>query len=194
MSSSFAAATGVLTPLEIALKESLLLPDFRDVHLYAFSKRTINRNESNDPETANAQIPTVIRLEALEGEYDYESDSDLDEEEDIIQDVSGSEDDASTGRPQLSKGKLKEEHLRACVFYLYTGKLNFRPFRPPTSWEPPPETFVESQAPSCSPKSMFRLAESYGMTKLQGVAYDAIIENLTSSNIVDQAFSSFFWR
>lgn len=44
MSSSFAAATGVLTPLEIALKESLLLPDFRDVHLYAFSKRTITRD------------------------------------------------------------------------------------------------------------------------------------------------------
>lgn len=66
-------------------------------------------SESNDPETANAQIPTVIRLEARESEYDYESDSDLDEEEDIIQDVSGSEDDASTGRLQLSKGKLKEE-------------------------------------------------------------------------------------
>lgn len=40
-SSSTQASAAFLTPVETALKESLLAPDFRDVHLYAYSKRTV---------------------------------------------------------------------------------------------------------------------------------------------------------
>ena len=51
--------------------------------------------------------------------------------------------------------------LKACIFYLYTGKLNFLPFK---SNGNATRQFAllttNSNAPPCSPKSMYRLAEA----------------------------------
>ncbi len=52
--------------------------------------------------------------------------------------------------------------LKACVFYLYTGKTNFLPLTSEGASQRALAllTTSESSAPPCSPKSMFRLAES----------------------------------
>ncbi len=52
--------------------------------------------------------------------------------------------------------------LKACVFYLYTGKTNFLPLTSEGALQRELAllTTSESAAPACSPKSMFRLAES----------------------------------
>ncbi|KAI0350194.1 hypothetical protein OH77DRAFT_1090990 [Trametes cingulata] len=111
MSSSQSSGTesGPLTALERALKRSLLTSEFRDVHLYAFTRRTIfsdgtsrvshplavasMRSVLEETEyfrklftsgfaehcAVASKTSTFIRQEALQDEYDYDSDSDLDE-------------------------------------------------------------------------------------------------------------------
>ncbi|RDX52740.1 hypothetical protein OH76DRAFT_123004 [Lentinus brumalis] len=97
---------------------------------------------------------------------------------------------------QILIPSIAHRTLKACVFYLYTGKTNFLPL---TSEGASQRAFAllttsESAAPACSPKSMFRLAESYGMSDLQDLAYDGIVSRLKPENIVEEAFSSFFAR
>ncbi|KAI0781384.1 hypothetical protein BD413DRAFT_462698 [Trametes elegans] len=253
----------VLTPLEEALKESLMPPDFRDVHLYAFSRRIILPNGSSKidhplPIVAVGSIlkkveyfsdllssgfaesggaPPALRQSALGHEYDYESDSDLDEfesrDEVLPLQASGSGSSSALESPSSQgkgKGKSMEsgsdtlvdsvaaeseepmskpgyhaKHreillpniayrtLRSCVFYLYTGKVNFLPLTS-ASVSDRQLAMYTAAVPPCSPKSMYRLAEVYGLTALQNLAYDAIVSRLTPANIVEEAFSTFYWR
>ncbi|OBZ67043.1 hypothetical protein A0H81_12861 [Grifola frondosa] len=137
--------------------------------------------------------PSNLPDHAEEGEYDYESDSDLDD----------SEEDAGVDETITSSGYLSEDSsnatptlyfqtgcqemlirnvafrtLRAFVFYLYTNKINFMPL---TS-EGDEARRVELHRrdadpyaiPSCSPKSMYRFADLCGHTTLQACAFDAI--------------------
>ncbi|KAL1947412.1 hypothetical protein VTO73DRAFT_14373 [Trametes versicolor] len=244
-----------LSPTERALKESLTKTEFRDVHLYAFTRRTVYLGDGSskighplpvlaigsilkDSEHfaklltsgfAESQVtadPSVaIREYALADEYDYESDSDLDECEEaedtptpgsskppMTPDSKGKRKDEESSAPDEDKKHLAEgrppQHrillpsvahktLCACVFYLYTGKVNFMPLR---SAGPSQRQFSmltaggSTKAPLCSPKSMYRLAESYGITNLQDFAYNAILARLTPANIVEEAFSRFFAR
>ncbi|KAH9890616.1 hypothetical protein C8Q73DRAFT_793054 [Cubamyces lactineus] len=253
------ASSTPLTPLERALKASILDQEFRDVHLYAFARRTTYSDGTirighplslravgsilKDTEHFSTLLSSgfaesksaddvVIRQYASEDEYDYESDSDLDdteEAEDPLKCPSASSSTSSQIASIVSaKGKSKDSDagstiaasetystrefgkgqsiiqipsvayrtLSACIFYLYTGKVNFLPLRSQgmSARQFALFTSSDSGAPPCSPKSMFRLAESYGMTSLQDVAYKAIIERLTPENIVTEAFSRYFSR
>ncbi|EJF62646.1 hypothetical protein DICSQDRAFT_57708 [Dichomitus squalens LYAD-421 SS1] len=246
MASVPAAPSVPLTPAERALRDSLLPQEFRDVHLYAFTRKTIFSDGSSRIDhplpifavgsilkdtdhfsklltsgfaEASTDGQNPIRQYAHESEYDYDSDSDLDEFEEV--------EDVRTPVASLSsKGKVKEENvnepespmrmeggrnekshrvfipniahrtLKACIFYLYTDKINFLPLRSKGSAQRRLAflTTAGTLAPPCSPKSMYRLAEAYGISKLQDLAYDAIVSQLGPQNIVTEAFSSFFAR
>ncbi|EIW60772.1 uncharacterized protein TRAVEDRAFT_19359 [Trametes versicolor FP-101664 SS1] len=159
----------------------------------------------------------IAQMQAGDSEYDYECDSDLDEVE--------GEDDGSTASPAASdhtsnlKGKQKDaagvgssppvkytilipniafKTLRACVFYLYTGKVHFLPL----SSAPSAEGGIQrdhmvsvarkSGLPACSPKSLYRLADAYGLKDLQVAALNGIISYLSPENLVQECFSVFF--
>ncbi|KAI0648313.1 hypothetical protein C8Q79DRAFT_954819 [Trametes meyenii] len=256
---TFTSISG-LNPLECALKRSLLEPEFRDVHLYAFSRRTILSDGTSkiDHPLSVVAISSVlqetqyfsklftsgfvesdsisttgtpIREYALDDEYDYDSDSDLDifevrEEESVITsdepnnsansfgvrvEVEGNisvstESGTSSTKKVVHRGStnyreillpsIAHRTLLALVFYLYTGKYNFLPLRSAgvADRQLALLTGGDAAAPGCSPKSMFRLAELYGITQLQDHAYNTIVAGLTPVNIVKEAFSPFFAR
>ncbi|KAI1784244.1 hypothetical protein LXA43DRAFT_229962 [Ganoderma leucocontextum] len=245
------STTSPLTVVEKALRDSLLVSDFRDVYLYAFSRRTILpdgtlRINRPLPIVAIGSIlknterfadlfaaPDPVQQFAHSSEYDYESDSDLDEFEEL--EVEGPEASPagpgpSSARGSSSEGKFKDSSadpandqavakgstvpattkrylevpvsniayrtLRACVFYLYTGKTNFLPLTSSGAADRQFAMLTTSNdlAPPCSPKSIYRLAELYGLTELQDFAYNEIISQLSPENILEEAFSSFFAR
>ncbi|KAI0668480.1 hypothetical protein C8Q78DRAFT_1047341 [Trametes maxima] len=256
---TFTSMSG-LTPLERALKQSLLEPEFRNVHLYAFSRRTILPNGASrvDHPLSVVAIGSVlqetqyfsklftsgfvesdnisamgapIREYALDDEYDYDSDSDLDvfeahddpEERVVTSDESNTDSfgvhvkaegdipasmqsgigntkgvvhRGSTGYRQILLPSIAHRTLLSLVFYLYTGKYNFLPLRSAgvADRQLALLTGGDAAAPACSPKSMFRLAELYGIAKLQDHAYGAVVAGLTPANIVQEAFSPFFSR
>ncbi|KAH9915802.1 uncharacterized protein BXZ73DRAFT_22478, partial [Epithele typhae] len=229
-----------LTPLERALRDSLSPPKCRDVVLYAFSRRTVYADgtikvdhplpiaaigsvlketehfskllTSGFTETNTDSPTTAIRQFAFDSEYDYETDSDLDEfdvpgfppESEASSSLKGkgkaSDDgrvsaDLSSNRHQILIPNIAHRTLKACIFYLYTGKIKFLPlisegggeraFAMMTSLDGPP---------ACSPKSMYRLADTFGINDLRDSAYREIISRLNIENIVTEAFSSFFAR
>ncbi|KAI0713493.1 hypothetical protein C8Q76DRAFT_731615 [Earliella scabrosa] len=248
--------SSTLTAAERALKESLLPKEFRDVHLYAFTRRTLYPDGSikiDHPQSivaigsilkdtdyfsklltsgfseANPNAADPIRQYALESEYDHELDSDLEEfeEKDVdharVPEASGPSSSSSKGKskdesvdsegaqldkppPSKQSESVSKHHqilipsiahrtLTACVFYLYTGKINFLPLKSAGSSKRRLALLRRSdKAPACSPKSMYRLAELYGISELQELAYKEIISQLKSENIVEEAFSSFFAR
>ncbi|KAI9056948.1 hypothetical protein FKP32DRAFT_1682091 [Trametes sanguinea] len=254
-----ASAPTSLTTVERALKQSLTAAHFQDVHLYAFSRRTVRPDGSvrishplpiravssilketeyfSNLLTSGFADSSPIREHALPGEYDYESDSDLDEDEeeekeedtgrptdtsDPTPETTGSEkpvgsDDSNhsvaslsttsyesvsapsadkRGQPVIPLRSVAHRTLYACLFYLYTGKTNFLPLRSTSKSDRQQAllTAREDMPPPCSPKSMFRLAEFYGITKLQEIAYQAITAQLTTVNMVQEGFSRFFAR
>ncbi|CCL99841.1 uncharacterized protein FIBRA_01865 [Fibroporia radiculosa] len=154
-------------------------------------------------------------------EYDYESDSDLEDEEpsDFIEDVamltshSDGKDKKPSGRPQVSEfsdhplgGTCQQIIIkdaayhtwRAFIFYLYFSKVNFLPLKSEdehTRVEALIRALGDPEAvPPSSPKSMYRLAEKYGITELQTLAFDAIRLQLSTKNIVREVFSKFTSR
>ncbi|PCH43560.1 hypothetical protein WOLCODRAFT_164544 [Wolfiporia cocos MD-104 SS10] len=151
-------------------------------------------------------------------DYDYESDSDLEDEE--IVDVDLDEAGSSTYRGKrraLTEGPsststhsyaghcqqivIKDvayHTWRALIFYLYTGKVYFLPLKSEGEQQRAAELEralgEEQSVPPCSPKSMYRLAEKYGITDLQDLAFEAIRSKLSTRNIVAEVFSRFTSR
>ncbi|KAI0356219.1 hypothetical protein OH77DRAFT_1520303 [Trametes cingulata] len=81
---------------------------------------------------------------------------------------------------------------RALVFYAYTHRIAFAPLR--SQGLTATQADDAFQPPTCSPKSMYRLAEKYGNHELQQLAKDDIASKLTAQNILDEFFSRFTSR
>ncbi|RPD73522.1 hypothetical protein L226DRAFT_614035 [Lentinus tigrinus ALCF2SS1-7] len=246
-------ASATLSPVERALKDSLNPETFRDVNLYAFSRRTALQDGSiiiDHPlpivaigsilkETehfsklltsgfseANPDAAGPIRQSAHPYEYDYDTDSDLEDFEEPASTLSPGAESSPTSASS-TRGKAKTETadeekpvtkqedgatgaskrhqvlipnvayrtLKACVLYLYTGKITFLPFKSKRADRSFALLTLSDSAPlACSPKSAYRLAESYGITALQDLAYKEIVSRLNPENIVEETFSSFFGR
>ncbi|KAJ7159561.1 hypothetical protein C8R46DRAFT_814906, partial [Mycena filopes] len=136
-------------------------------------------------------------------EYGYDSDSDLesDAEENstpVVNKKSSSESEpdgkvASGSKSSGRKGRvivLKDTAFttwKALIYYLYTRRVNFRPLKS----EGPQEANSTVKGPTCSPKSMYRLADKLGLEDLQGLALTAISSRLSETNILEEVFSSF---
>jgi len=150
-------------------------------------------------------------------EYDYDSDSDLDDEEtpdgdvDIIRMREDGENVAGPSGPtagHLSYAGVQCQQIiitdvayltwRAFVFYLYFGKVNFLPLKSAVDEDRAAELERalndENAVPPCSPKSMYRLAEKYGIAELQTLSFEAIRSRLSARNIVQEVFSRFTSR
>lgn len=169
--------------------------------------------ESNGRASVDAAFPEYQA--PYTDEYDYESDSDLedDELEPELEEMAsqsrraGKQRDTSSGVQSASYGgqcqriviKDAAYHTwRAFVFYLYFKKVNFLPLK---SEDPQARVAALTQAlddpeaiPPCSPKSMYRLAEKYGITDLQDRAFTEIRSQLSPKNIVSEIFSRFTSR
>ncbi|KAI0329871.1 hypothetical protein GY45DRAFT_1371258 [Cubamyces sp. BRFM 1775] len=172
---SIASSSSTLSPIERVLSQSLELADYRDVHLYAFTRRTVFPDGTTwidlpQPIAATSSLlkrvdyfrklltsgfaeskhalGLDIRQYADRDEYEYDSDSDLDEAGfDDLEDDNESFDDSRSSTPSFS-------------------------------------TAIDSRGK----------ADIYGMKALQDIAHEAIIDSLTPENIVEEAFSRFFTR
>ncbi|KAG2048269.1 hypothetical protein BDR06DRAFT_784209 [Suillus hirtellus] len=74
------------------------------------------------------------------------------------------------------------------VYYCYTGQISFHPLK---SKDPLGRRNNTTQTLRCSPKSMYRLASKLKNARLEALACQAIKSNLSSKNILDEAFSWF---
>ncbi|RPD59189.1 hypothetical protein L226DRAFT_572188 [Lentinus tigrinus ALCF2SS1-7] len=160
-------------------------------------------------------------LQAGQGSgYDYESDSDLDEEEQNDSDclskdglLSESIDLSAVGAKHVELEEVKTSQdvskyraimvpnvayrtLRAGVFFMYTGKVRFLPLRSQGIEKRQNELRALESAgiPACSPKALYRFADTFDMKDLRQCAANAITHRLSPENIVDEVFSSFFCR
>lgn len=171
--------------------------------------------ESNDRTSLDAGFPGD--KDPYTDEYDYESDSDLEEDGESVDEETdatppqrrsgkGREMSAPSGPGAQRKGQcqliiIKDAAYytwRAFIFYLYFGKVHFLPLRSQDD-QKRAEELVQALGdpeaiPPSSPKSMYRLAEKYGITELQNLAFEAIRAQLTAKNIVREVFSRFTSR
>ncbi|KAI0747615.1 hypothetical protein C8Q80DRAFT_1270090 [Daedaleopsis nitida] len=147
-----------------------------------------------------------IPQSAQESDYDYDSDSDLDDDANLPTSAPDTESiisdgNRSAGLPTDSCRKIvipnmAHRTLRALVFFMYTGKVIFLPLRSQglEQGKLQVRTTQSLGHPACSPKSLYRLADAYGMKGLQDRALNAIMQRLSADNVVQEAFSSFFCR
>ncbi|KAI0088866.1 hypothetical protein BDY19DRAFT_906358 [Irpex rosettiformis] len=87
--------------------------------------------------------------------------------------------------------------LKAMVYFLYTGELDFAPLTSSSTHAQSSEdsTLTNSirspwAAPQCSPKSMYRLADKFGLSDLKVKARENIVSKLTTDNISTELRSS----
>ncbi|KAI0766538.1 hypothetical protein BC629DRAFT_892344 [Irpex lacteus] len=81
---------------------------------------------------------------------------------------------------------------QALIMYLYSGTVSFAPSK--SSAFPVLSETSKGQQPSCSAKSMYRLANKLELTELGRLCEEAIIADLHVGNIVKELFSDFTWR
>ncbi|TFK94560.1 hypothetical protein K466DRAFT_290631 [Polyporus arcularius HHB13444] len=81
---------------------------------------------------------------------------------------------------------------KAFVFYAYSGKTSFAPLKSQEQLEAPTSGQAgRFEPPPCSPKSMYRLAEKYGIESLKEEALEDLKGKLSPYNILTELFSSF---
>jgi hypothetical protein len=88
---------------------------------------------------------------------------------------------------------------RALVIYLYRGDISFRPLKSDRrplilSAKTRMDNSVDKSGGAtlpCSPKSMYRLADRFGLQELKILSFKAIISGLTEGNIAHELFSKF---
>jgi len=267
--------TSMTSVLFRALAESVDSGVFLDTKFYVFSRRrnsgkvdlplAIHANSSvlkqkssyfhdllsggffeSESKDLNGMCPGPEAVSAEE--YSYESDSDLDEEEEIdtkeavyveeyshVESGDGDLDEEATEnirapghrKPRISdsfdrqptgvlRTGLEPMHIRSeaadppdrpvhlghvicvrdhaykswrsLVLYLYSGEIHFRTLRSQgaVSDKRPP-----SHLQSCSPKSMYRIADKLGLEDLKKKSAEAIRVKLSANNIVKELFSKF---
>ncbi|KAJ3558090.1 hypothetical protein NM688_g1119 [Phlebia brevispora] len=84
--------------------------------------------------------------------------------------------------------------LKSLIFYIYTGEVVFAPLesqkkQKATNGTNTTQTYLYN-APPCSPKSMYRIADKYGLDDLKQKAANDIKTKLSSDNILDELFST----
>ncbi|KAH7908931.1 hypothetical protein BJ138DRAFT_301542 [Hygrophoropsis aurantiaca] len=101
---------------------------------------------------------------------------------------------AHIGRMMLVKGAAYKT-WHAFIYYCYTDQINFSPLKSQKSLpQKPPAAHVDHNPPTCSPKSMYRLADKIGNTRLKQIAFEAIRASLSTENILKEALSKFTSR
>ncbi|KAG2159388.1 uncharacterized protein EDB93DRAFT_1115422 [Suillus bovinus] len=172
----------------------------------------LSENPSNDSSVVEYQDYHACEGGISLDEYGYASDSDLDEEEEETDEtVQDNERCAEVSAEQVSRTEsikslttkrtpciIPGRRLlvtdtafntwRALLDYLYTDEIVFAPLRSQASKSARRRSLGE--APSCSPKSMYRLACKIRHDKLQAKALSAIRSSLTEHNVLQELSSS----
>nr|GAT60561.1 predicted protein [Mycena chlorophos] len=227
-----------LTPkMENTLEKTLEGKELIDVKFYAFSgwrgtnighpkalfaQTALLRAFADDFDSLLAghgfsEAAKEVDLDAHEAEdeeigatdYGYDSDSDLEWEEDQTLRASFQENKVPNGQTEtIPEGEQQKDPVRpgrrvgrvivlkgtafktwkALLYYLYTGRIRFNQL---TSHADASESSLAASGPSCSPKSMYRLADKFGFADLQALALDSISTQLSQVNIIHEVFSSF---
>ncbi|KIY63321.1 hypothetical protein CYLTODRAFT_426202 [Cylindrobasidium torrendii FP15055 ss-10] len=160
---------------------------------------------------------------------DYESDSDLEEEDDLetaknnsdveagrspsvasqdLMDISTFDADAQTlheidsetQSQQSDSANMRVVSLRSTAArtwsafqnYAYFGDITFAKLK--SSYTDHEESIARFKEETCSPKSMYRLADQFGLEILKAKALESIKSQLSVDNIVHEAFSIFSSR
>lgn len=80
---------------------------------------------------------------------------------------------------------------KALIFYIYTKDIRFKKLK---SQNVQGDISFDIAPVTCSPKSMYRLADYAGLPELKTLAKKSIQESLTKSNVVYELFSTFTHR
>ena len=82
------------------------------------------------------------------------------------------------------------------MYYLYTDEIAFASLKSQLRSHdgPPNSAAVLKRPPLCSPKSMWRIADKYGLDKLKVLAKADMKQKVPSQNVVAELFSSFSTR
>ncbi|KAF5354200.1 hypothetical protein D9756_007027 [Leucocoprinus leucothites] len=153
-----------------------------------------------------------------EGAFEYDSDSDLEDGEPEVvgkgkEKGSGSEEKLEIVSTQVDD-KLANQHpvngrafaingtayktWKAFIYYTYTGDIVFNRLKSGEGSvisRPVAKKDLDGVNPvSCSPKSMYRFADYADIPALKSLAKEGIRKSLSSSNIVDELFSSFTYK
>lgn len=124
--------------------------------------------------------------------YDYEADSDLDEEDDARGNESGAATNPNIGFNNRT-GKVvvvsdfAYKTWRCFLLYLHLGRIEFAPLKS----HRPFEIYDPNWHTMPSAKSIYRLADKLGVDELAAKALNTIKSQLSVSNIIDELFSKF---
>ncbi|KAI0684904.1 hypothetical protein BC835DRAFT_1387101 [Cytidiella melzeri] len=228
--------------IQVALRQSLTSGSFIDTKFYAFSRRR-STGVVDEPLAvyANSAMlragskyfegllgsgfseakPTSLRegfpsdKEKFTGEYDYDSDSDLEDEIGSLEsqasideerpesDVTKTEAEVSAQESSADLRPMGDSEYygrviiipdvafntwKALIFYIYTGEVHFGPLR--SQLASTNETRKPTSAPLCSPKSMYRLADKCGIDELREKAKQDILGKLSVANITTELCTS----
>ncbi|EPQ50617.1 hypothetical protein GLOTRDRAFT_141419 [Gloeophyllum trabeum ATCC 11539] len=92
---------------------------------------------------------------------------------------------------------VKDTALRtftALLRYFYVGDINFAPLKSQhVEVIQDINKSLNETHPSCSPKSMYRLADKLDLQDLKNKSFEALRCRLSKDNIVEEAFSKFTW-
>ncbi|TFK94586.1 hypothetical protein K466DRAFT_657618 [Polyporus arcularius HHB13444] len=166
----------------------------------------------SESDIANLDAPYPSDRSDKSLDYGYESDSDLEDEDEQVQALSqestlGIHSIHCASTAESSAVHTGKEHspcrygrviyvdnvahatLKSFVFYAYTGGITFARLKSQGSQvsghtEP-------TSVPICSPKSMYRLADLYDIPMLKNLAKNDIKMKLSPNNILDELFSTF---
>ncbi|EIW83283.1 hypothetical protein CONPUDRAFT_81282 [Coniophora puteana RWD-64-598 SS2] len=229
------------------LAASLTTGVFFDVMFLAYTRRGSSKNSLLRPEPiyATSRVLEDVGVDVTSDEcsmwkrvspsgapsrselYDYEEDSDVDEDEqqvleelvpepvdaDTLTDhdsdcvtVEHSPTDSSCTTSDLASiqkalHQMYTQHLptyvitgvshrtwRAFIYYCYTKQVNFASL---TSMQTQIDTHASTQAPLCSPKSMYRLAMKLNIPTLAEKALRDLKTKLTVDNVLPESLSKF---
>ncbi|KAF7314872.1 hypothetical protein MIND_00000900 [Mycena indigotica] len=168
-------------------------------------------------ESGQTDIATDKPPQAAFEEYDYVSDSDMDDDEEIGGDMIVDEEGPKIPEPESVAGSSTQimqsqaetdsqnvlgrrgyrivikghayNTWKALLYYLYTGDIHFRKIKAGNGHSPTAKR--DDGAPECSPKSMYKLAEKHGLEDLKARALESIRSQMSVDTIVHEAFSNF---
>ncbi|KAF9785405.1 hypothetical protein BJ322DRAFT_828370 [Thelephora terrestris] len=167
-------------------------------------------------ESQSKEFEEAIDEDGSTEDYEYLSDSDLEDDEDE-KILSGMESTphtldapASVGeekavpedyRERIEKGKVVKIPdiafltFQAFLVYLYTSKIWFAPFGSEENRRSRSVEIIDPGTfPRASPKSIYRLADKYDVPELKALALNHIRHQLTKCDIVEETFSRFASR
>ncbi|CCL99840.1 uncharacterized protein FIBRA_01864 [Fibroporia radiculosa] len=154
-----------------------------------------DEDESEDiPSGSTSGITTIVKADET-GEGSKDGDDGI--EHDLLQkgaelSLPISEHDSHIRRSVFIEN-VAFNTLQAFIFYVFTGKIEFAPLKSqPISIRKEKYSIRRKpyQSPFCSPKSIYRLADMYGIHDLQTLALNDIKSKLSPENIMIELSSS----